>query len=95
MALAGKTKTYKEAQSKLQILSFVSIIPMFAQLVDVKSVILDYIPLVNCGLALNKVLTNTFTIDSLIIMLVTTIIYTVLIIIYISKQYKSEDTLFG
>ena len=95
MALAGKTKTYKEAQSKLQILSFVSIVPMFVQLVDVKSDILDYIPLVNCGLALNKVLTNTFTINSLIIMLVTTIIYTVLIIIYISKQYKSEETLFG
>jgi len=95
MALAGNTKSYKEAQSALQSLSFLSIIPMFVEMLDIKSNMFDYIPLVNCGLALNRVLTNDFTITSLLAMLISTIIYIVIIIMYISKQYKSEKTLFG
>ena len=95
MALAGNTKTYKEAQSALQGLSFISMIPMFIELLDMDSKYFDLIPLANCGLALNRVLTDDFTLTSLFVMLISTIIYTVIIIIYISKQYKSEKTLFG
>lgn len=95
MALAGNTKTYKEAQSALQGLSFISIIPMFVEFLDIDSQALDLIPLANCGIALNRVLTGDFTVISLLIMLISTIVYTAIIIIYISKQYKSEKTLFG
>lgn len=95
MALAGNTKSYKEAQSALQGLSFISMIPMFLELLDMDSKLFDIIPLANCGLALNRVLTGDFTLSSLLVMLISTIIYIVIIIIYISKQYKSEKTLFG
>ena len=95
MALAGNTKSYKEAQAALQSLSFLSMIPMFVQLLDIKSNMLDLIPLVNCGLALNRVITNDFSMSSLLVMLASTIFYIALVILYISKQYKSEKTLFG
>ena len=95
MALAGNTKSYKEAQSALQGLSFISMIPMVIEMLEIESKYLDLIPLANCGLALNRVLTGDFTITSLLTMLISTIIYTTIIIIYISKQYKSEKTLFG
>ena len=95
MALAGNTKTYKEAQSALQGLSFISMIPMFLELLNIDNQVFDLIPLANCGLALNRVLTGDFTTTSLLTMLVSTIIYTTAIILYISKQYKSEKTLFG
>ncbi len=95
MALAGNTKSYKEAQAALQSLTFLSMIPMFLELLDINSKYFDIIPLANCGLALNRVLTNDFTLSSLLVMLISTLIYIVLIIMYISKQYKSEKTLFG
>ncbi len=95
MALAGNTKSYKEAQSALQSLTFLSMIPMVIEMLDIHVAFLDLIPLANCGLALNRVLTNDFTISSLLTMLISTIVYTVIIIMYISKQYKSEKTLFG
>ncbi len=95
MALAGNTKSYKEAQSALQSLTFLSMIPMVIEMLDIHVAFLDLIPLANCGLALNRVLTNDFTLSSLLTMLISTIVYTVIIIMYISKQYKSEKTLFG
>ena len=45
--LCGRAKTFKEAQSKVSFLSFVSLIPMFTNLANVSSDILYFIPIAN------------------------------------------------
>lgn len=95
MALGGKSKSFKEAQSSLQLLSFIPILPYFLQLLEIDTPIFSIIPIANCGIALNDIIMNNINVSSLLIIIISTIIYTVLIIIYVSKQYKSEKTLFA
>ena len=94
MALAGKSKSFKEAQSSLQALSFLPMVPYFLQMLELNSSIFSLIPIANCGIALNDIIMNNININSLFIIIASTIVYTVLIILYVSKQYKSEKTLF-
>ena len=89
MALAGKAKTYKEAQSSLQMVSILPMIPYFLTFMEIDNII------ANCSSLLNDIVINNINIQSLLITILTTIAYTAVIIIYISKQYKSEDTLFS
>ena len=95
MALSGKAKTYKEAQSSLQFVSLFPLIPYFIKIMEVDNSLFNFIPIANCGMALGDIAMNQVNISSLFIILVTTIIYTVIILIVISKQYKSEKTLFS
>ena len=95
MALAGKAKTYKEAQSSLQMVSILPMIPYFLTFMEIDNIIFDFIPIANCSSLLNDIVINNINIQSLLITILTTIVYTAVIIIYISKQYKSEDTLFS
>ena len=95
MALSGKAKTYKEAQSSLQFISLLPMIPYFLKVMEVDSNIFNLIPIANCGSLLNDIVMNNVNIQTLFIILASTIIYTVAIIIYISKQYKKEETLFS
>ena len=94
MALAGKAKTYKEAQSSLQFITILPMIPYFLKFMEIDNFIFNLIPIANCGGALNDIVTNSIKIDTLLTIIITTIIYTVVILIYISKQYKKEETLF-
>lgn len=95
MALAGKAKTYKEAQSSLQFISILPMIPYFLQVMEIDSFIFNLIPIANCGSLLNDIIVNNINIESLLIIICTTIIYTAIILVYISKQYKKEETLFS
>ena len=95
MVLAGNAKTYKEAQSSLQFISVLPMIPYFLGVMEIDNSILNLIPIANCGSALNDVIMNNVNYQSLIVIICSTIIYTVLILFYISKQYKSESTLFS
>ena len=95
MALSGKAKTYKEAQSSLQFVSLFPLIPYFIKIMEVDNSLFNFIPIANCGMALSDIAMNQVNISSLFIILITTIIYTVIILIVISKQYKSEKTLFS
>ena len=95
MALSGKAKTYKEAQSSLQFVSLFPLIPYFIKIMEVDNNLFNFIPIANCGMALSDIAMNQVNISSLFIILITTIIYTVIILIVISKQYKSEKTLFS
>ena len=95
MALAGKAKTYKEAQSSLQMVSILPMIPFFLSTMEVDNIIFDFIPIANCSALLNDIVINNINIQSFFIIILTTIIYTVVILMYISKQYKSEETLFS
>ena len=95
MALSGKAKTYKEAQSSLQIVSFLPLIPYFLKMMEVESNIVNFIPIANCGALLNDIVINKINYQSLLVIIATTLVYTVAILIYISKQYSKEETLFS
>lgn len=95
MALAGKAKTYKEAQSSLQMISILPMIPYFLSILEIDNIIFDFIPVANCSALLNDIVINNINIQSFLIIILTTIVYTVVILFYISKQYKSEETLFS
>lgn len=95
MALAGKAKTYKEAQSSLQMISVLPMIPYFLSILEIDNIIFDFIPVANCSALLNDIVINNINIQSFLIIILTTIVYTVVILFYISKQYKSEETLFS
>lgn len=95
IAIAGTTKTFKEAQTALQPLSFFSMAPMFLSMFEIDGWVISLIPLVNCGTMLNDIFFDKTNALDLILMFASTLIYTVLIIIFISKQYKSEKTLFS
>ena len=95
MALAGKAKTYKEAQSSLQFISILPMIPYFLQVMEIDSFIFNLIPIANCGALLNDIVVNNINLESLLLIICTTIIYIAIILVYISKQYKKEKTLFS
>lgn len=94
MVLSGKAKTYKEAQSSLQVVSFLPLIPYFLKMMEVESNIVNFIPIANCGALLNDIVMNNINYQSLLVIIATTLVYTVAILIYISKQYSKEETLF-
>jgi hypothetical protein len=89
------SKSYKEAQASLQFVTVFSMLPMFLEILDMNSKYFNLIPLANCGIALNNVLIDKIDIVGLLIMLISSIVYVFIIIIVISKQYKSEKTLFS
>lgn len=95
MALAGKAKTYKEAQSSLQFITILPIIPYFLRFMEIDNFMFNLIPIANCGGALNDIVANTINSKTLLTIILTTIIYTIAILMYISKQYKKEETLFS
>ena len=95
IALAGKAKTYKEAQSSLQFISLLPMIPYFVKIMEADNSIFNLIPIANCGMALNDITMNNINYNNLLLIIISSIVYIVLIIVYISKQYKSEKTLFS
>ena len=95
MALTGKSKSYKEAQSSLQFLSFLTMLPYFLEILEIDSSFFYVVPIANCGMALNDIIMNKINVSSMLVIIISTIIYTVIMIIFISKQYKSEKTLFS
>lgn len=95
MALAGKSKSYKEAQSSLQFINILPIVPYFLSIAETNSFIFSLIPIANCTSLLNDVVIGGINYGSLMIIILTTIVYIILILLYISVQYKKEDTLFS
>ena len=95
MAFAGKAKTYKEAQSSLQFITLLPMIPYFLEFMEVDNYLFNLIPIANCGAALNDIVGKTISSKTLLTIILTTIVYTIIILMYISKQYKKEETLFS
>ena len=98
IAIASFTKTYKEAQSALTPVSFITMVPMFFDILEVK---LNYglamIPIVSHTMLLDAAISNTLSginITYLLISLVSTILYSFILIKIITRMYKSEKVLF-
>ena len=93
-AVSGNTKSYKEAQAALTPVSLLAMLPMFISLFEISGTWLYFIPLINCFILLDDVLFKSINYLNIMIMVVSTIVYVFIIMKYISKQYKSESTLF-
>ena len=97
IAIASKSKTFKEAQSSLTPLTFISFFPgMIAFLIDIKtSAILSLIPFLNFTLLFTDITNGTVNYLNIILMLVSTIVIITTVLFVIVRQYKSEKILFS
>ena len=97
IAIASKAKTFKEAQSSLTPLNFISFFPgMIAYFANISSsVIISLIPFLNYSLIFTDVANNKVNVLEITLMLLSTFVLTSIILYVIIKQYKSEKVLFS
>lgn len=96
IAIASKSKTFKEAQSALTPITFISFFPsMIAFMVEIKSsALFSLVPFLNFTLLFTDITNGTVDTLNIILMLISTVIFIALILSVIIKQYKSERVLF-
>lgn len=97
VAIASMSKTFKEAQSALTPITFISFFPgMIAFLVNIKTnALISMIPFLNFTQIFNDVNGGDINIINILLMIISSIIYISIIIWYIIRQYKSEKILFN
>ena len=96
ISIASKSKTFKEAQSALTPLTFISFFPgMIAFMIDIQSsALLSLIPFINFTLLFEDITAGTASIANLLLMILSTVVIIAVILKVIIKQYKSENILF-
>ena len=97
IAVASKAKTFKEAQSSLTLVMFLSFFPgMICSMISVKTTLgLALVPFLNTALIFNDATTGIFNITNIAAAFVSSIIYIAIVLCVIIKQYKSEKVLFS
>ena len=95
IAITSFAKTYKEAQSSSQVLSIITIIPMMISIIGIEiSNIYYLIPIANYVQLLMDIFSKNINYINVLIVFLSSIIYVIIVIYYIIKQYKSEKVLF-
>jgi len=97
IAMASKSKTFKEAQSALAPINMIVMLPgLISYLMNLKTTPLySVIPFLNLNLIFSDAVKGDFNIINIGLMIISTIIFITLLLSFIIKQYKSEKTLFG
>jgi len=97
IAIASTSKTFKEAQSALTPLTFISLFPgMFAFMVDINTTaILSMVPFLNYTLLFTDITNGTVNYLHIFLMFISTIVIIGGVLYIIIKQYKSEKVLFA
>lgn len=96
ITIASFTKTFKEAQSALTPISLITCIPMFLNMLNINlNNILNIIPIVNHTIVINDIITNNIDITNILLTIISSCLYITILIIFISKIYKSEKILFS
>ena len=97
IAIASKSKTFKEAQSALTPLTFISFFPgMIAFMIGITTTnIYACIPFLNYTLIFTDITSGNINFIHILLMLISTVIIIIVILKIIIKQYKSERVLFG
>lgn len=97
IAIASKSKTFKEAQSALTPLTFISFFPgMIAFMIGITTTnVYACIPFLNYTLIFTDITSGNINFVHILLMLVSTIIIIAVVLKVIIKQYKSERVLFG
>lgn len=96
IAIASKSKSFKEAQSALTPLTFISFFPgMIAFVAGISTTpLIAVIPFLNYTQIFTDLVNGNFEILNIALMFISSIIYILLVLIVIIKQYKSEKVLF-
>ena len=96
VAIASKCKSFKEAQSALTPLTFISFFPgMIAFMMNIKVTnVTSIIPFLNNSLIFGEIIDGNFNILHIVLMLISSIIFIGLVLKLIISQYKSEKVLF-
>lgn len=96
ITIASFTKSFKEAQSALTPISLVTCIPMFLEMLNINiSGVLSFIPIINHTIVINNILTSSININNILITIISSIIYIIVLLLFINKMYKSEKILFN
>ncbi len=97
IAIASSSKTFKEAQSALTPLTFISLFPgMIAFMIGVTGTpLLSIIPFINYVVVFTDTSAGNIDWLNIALMVISTIIYISIVLTYIIKQYKSEKILFS
>ena len=97
LAIASMSKTFKEVQSALTPLTFISFFPgMIAFMIQVKtSELLAIVPFMNFTLIINDLSSGIVNYLQIFLMILSSLIYIGIVIWYIIRQYKSEKVLFS
>ena len=96
ITIASFTKTFKEAQSSLTPISLITCVPMFLEILNINITNgLSFIPIINHTIMVDNILTGTINISNILITIISSIIYIILLLIFINKMYKSERILFN
>lgn len=95
--IVANTKTAKEAGIKLSVLQYVSMIPMFTNILSIStdSVIYYAIPIVNCVQILMDIFSNNFNTLNILVTIISTLILSCITVFLIIKKYNQEKVLFG
>ncbi len=96
IAIASKSKTFKEAQSALTPLTFISFFPSFIVfMINLKTTLLfSIIPFLNYTMIFTDIAQGNINILNIVAMFASTIVYISIVLSIIIKQYKSEKVLF-
>ena len=97
ISIASTSKTFKEAQSALTPLTFISFFPgMIAFMVGIETTpILSIVPFLNFTLLFTDISNGNVDVLNILLMAISTIIYITVVLKYIIKQYKTEKVLFS
>lgn len=97
IALTANTKSYKEAQIASQILTFITLIPMFISMLNIEIISKIYyvIPILSHVQLLMDIFTVKTNYYNVILCITSSIIISAIIIKIIVKQFKSEKILFS
>lgn len=97
IAVASLSKSFKEAQSALTPITFISIIPgMIAFMANIKTTaFISIIPFLNYVQIFNDVNSGNINYLHIFLMFATTLIYISIVLFYIIKQYRNEKILFA
>lgn len=97
IAIASKAKSFKEAQSALTPLTFITFFPgMIALIMNIKlTPVLSLIPFLNYNLIFQDIINNNkYDIVNILCMFISTVVVIGIVLKIIIKQYKSERVLF-
>ena len=97
ISIASTSKTFKEAQSALTPLTFISFFPSFIVfMVGLQTTpLLSIIPFINYTMIFTDIAAGNIDLLNISLMAISTIVYIAVIFTYIIKQYKSEKVLFS
>ena len=95
IALASRAKTFKEAQTALNPIQFLIMVPLLLPIAGIETdLFISIIPMVGQGMLLNDLFGSSISFVNVLAMFISSIIFIFVIITIISKQYKSEKVLF-